>query len=230
MDEYYKFFHARDAHYLLEVGSIRFGGFSEYRRMEEEIGIGIGDKEEGRYHIDMSGTYSGNDKNIDIDNFNQNRLVELHPTARNITIINYCHTNQMEAFCFCFAYGEHSELLNAMQDAAYYPDPYDASLRIPDLRRLTDAILSGTVSGHEGRPITDLFHLKLGKCEYRENRSTYAEQGIVPANPFVKRPLPVFCAQKEWRIVLHPRVPSFLSQKHVDIIIPNPAEVFIRLC
>jgi len=183
----FKFFHSKDADFILKQGSIKVGRLSDYRAMEKDT---LRDDEEGIARTSFKGQVRLSDVHPSHSIHNVPLFQGRHPSR--VIIKDSTYTKHYEGYLYCFSYENTHKTLASFEDDI----PYDRVAKITDLGTLAKILVTMHPAllgwGYAIQPVI-----------YRERERTPEDVSLPTANLTFEKP-PKYAANVEGRMVFIP--------------------------
>jgi hypothetical protein len=218
---YYKFLHSKDIHHVVAGETIRLSTLSHYRELEggEQW---IADHLEGSVAVGI--------RDLAVQELSAYTPEGIRPpiggggSVKNCLFLYICP----EAYIFCASQGNLASLTEVMCDNATAA-PYDACLRISDMRVLAHRIYHrGTVLEMDGARVRDLLGDPV--CDTVTYSDLFFEQTgrmTRPPAPSPFRKHSTFDRQRELRLVFE-RAPQAILPETITIRVPKLKQLFVQ--
>jgi hypothetical protein len=221
---YYKFLHSKDIHHVAAGETIRLSTLSHYRELEggEQW---IADHLEGAVAVgirDLALEGQGGFSAYTPEGFGS--PIGGSASVKNCLFLYICP----EAYIFCASQGNLASLTEVMCDNATAA-PYDACLRISDMRVLAHRIYHrGTVLEMDGARVRDLLGYPV--CDTVTYSDLFFEQTSGMTRPLAPSPFrkhSTFDRQREVRIVFE-RASQAILPESITIRVPELKQLFVQ--
>jgi hypothetical protein len=230
---HYKFLRAADIDKVLKDGTILISKLSYFRKLEESQLPWIADHLEGSSELTIERELIATEGSADLDLLNRSNIgLGMFKQFAHVSDGGRIHIGKEtrfvhtvpDIFIYSCSWGNLRQLTETMCINA--PEPYNACLRIKNLRRLERAIFETGIVTELGT-VTDLFNRGDVRAVAYQALSRNIEQGqVIPPSPFQKDLR--FKFQSEMRITLIPK--RNIDSDQLIIKISEPQRLFEEIC